>query len=82
MNGHTKKVARMLSKEMDVDEHIQNISFYKLSFFQKLILCRGLKFSIPRPVSAKDIQVSFERAYRTLEVSGLPEDKKEITAAT
>ena len=82
MNGHTKKVARMLSKEMDVDEHIQNISSYKLSFFQKLILCRGLKFSIPRPVSAKDIQVSFERAYRTLEVSGLPEDKKEITAAT
>ena len=69
----------MLSKEMDVDEHVQNISSYKLSFFQKLILCRGLKFSIPRPVPAK---VSFERAYRTLEVSGLPEDKKEITAAT
>ena len=28
MNGHTKKVARMLSREMDVDEHIQNISSY------------------------------------------------------
>ena len=75
MNGHTKKVARMLSREMDVDEHIQNISSYKLSFFQKLILCRGLKFAIPRHVSAKEIQLFFERAYRTLEVGGLSEEK-------
>ena len=81
INGHTKKVARMLSREMDVDEHIQNISSYKLSFFQKLILCCGLKFAIPRHVSAKEIQVSFERAYRTLEVGGLPVKKREITAA-
>ena len=46
MNGHTKKVARMLSREMDVDEHIQSISSYKLSFFQKLILFKALQRSI------------------------------------
>ncbi len=41
------------------------------------MLCRGLNFAIPRPVSAKDIQASFESAYRTLE-HNLDEDKKEL----
>ena len=45
------------------------------------MLCRGLNFAIPRSVSAKDIQASFESAYRTLE-HNLDEDKKELTVAT
>ena len=49
----------------------------KMSFSHKLALCRGLKFAMPtRSVSAKDIQVSFEQAYRLLEVSALPEGPK------
>ena len=71
----------MLSKATNVDEHIKNISSFKLTFFQKLVLCRGLNFAIPRPVSAKDIQASFESAYRALE-HNLDEDKKELTVAT
>ena len=38
--AHTKNIARPLYKETDIDEHIQNISSYDLSFFQKLVLCR------------------------------------------
>jgi hypothetical protein len=42
------------------------------------VLCSGLNFAISRPVSAKDVQASFESAYRTLEHT-LDEDKKELT---
>ncbi|CAB4015534.1 Hypothetical predicted protein, partial [Paramuricea clavata] len=45
------------------------------------IIFPGLSYSEHRPVSAKDIQASFERAYRTLE-HNLDEDKKELTVAT
>ena len=45
MASHTNKIMRLLNKDHDVDKHIQNISSHKLSFFQKLVLCRGLKFS-------------------------------------
>ena len=45
------------------------------------MLCRGLNFAIPRPLSAKDIQATFESAYQTLE-HNLDEDKKELTVAT
>ena len=53
---HTSKISRLLNRDIDVDEHIQNISSYRLSFFDKLVLCRGLKFSIPQSrISAMDI---------------------------
>ena len=81
MTVHTRKISRMLSRATNVDEHIKNISSYKFTFFPKLVLCRGLNFVIPRPVSAKDIQASFESSYRTLE-HNLAEDKKELTVAT
>ncbi|PFX16013.1 hypothetical protein AWC38_SpisGene19737 [Stylophora pistillata] len=68
-------------KEFDVDEHITNISSYRLSFFEKLVLCRGLKFSIAQPVPARDVKASFEKAYWRLEPT-LPEDQKELAAAT
>ena len=61
MNTHTKKTLRLLNIEIDVDEHILNLSSYNLSFFQKLVLCRGLKFAIPQRVSAIDVKASFER---------------------
>ena len=62
MTSHTSKIARLINKEFDVDEHITNISSYRLSFFEKLVLCRGLKFSIAQPVPARDIKASFEKS--------------------
>ena len=81
MSVHTRKISRMLSRATNIDEHVENISSYKLTFFQKLVLCRGLNFAIPRPVSAKEIKASFESTYRALEYS-LDEDKKELTVTT
>ncbi|XP_078355722.1 uncharacterized protein LOC144640479 [Oculina patagonica] len=79
---HTSKIARLLFKDIDVDEHIQNISSYHLTFFDKLVLCRGLKFSIPQPrISAIDILANFEKAYWKIEPT-LPDDKKDLAAAT
>jgi hypothetical protein len=75
MKVHTKKLSRMLSLEMNVDEHIQNISSYHLSFFQKLALCRGLQFSLPSRVDEKEVLASFEKAYYVIE-QNLPDDKK------
>ena len=81
MKVHTKKISRMLSCDTDVDEHINNILSYQLNFFQKLILCRGLKLAYPTHVSEKEIRASFEKTYRTLDPR-LPDDKKDLTAAT
>ena len=81
MKVHTKKIATMLSRETDVDVHSKNISSYRLSFFEKLVLCRGLKFAVPTRVCPKEVQASFESLYHKLEPS-LPEDKKELTATT
>ena len=48
MSGHISKIARMLRRDVDVEEHILNISSHQLTFFQKLVLCRDLKFAIPQ----------------------------------
>ena len=82
MNTHTKKISRLLNIEMDVDEHILNLSSYNLSFFQKLVLCRGLKFAIPQRVSAIDVKASFEKAYWSLEPHLNSDNLKELSAAT
>ena len=63
-------------------EHILNISSYELSFFQKLILCRGLKFAIPQRVSPVEIKASFEKAYWNLERHLPNENLRELAAAT
>ena len=81
MAKHTNKIMKLLNKDHDVDKHIQNISSHKLSFFQKLAFCRGLKFSLPQRISAIDIQASFEKFYWKLERT-LADDMKELTAAT
>ena len=61
MKCHVNKISRLISKKFDVNEHINNMSSYRLSFFEKLILCRGLKFSVLQKVSPIEIQASFER---------------------
>jgi len=81
MNRHVNKISRLLHKNVDVDRHIVNISSYKLSFFEKLVLCRGLKFAFPRKVSSIEIKASFERAYWKLEPT-LPPGLKDLTSAT
>ena len=82
MSGHISKIARMLRRDVDVDEHILNISSHQLTFFQKLVLCRGLKFAIPqRQISAMEIKANFEKAYWQLEPT-LCDDKKELATAT
>ena len=62
MNTHTRKITRLLYRETDVDEHLLNISSYELSFIQKLILCRRLKFAIPQRISPVEVKAGFERA--------------------
>ena len=82
MSGHISKIARMLRRDVDVDEHILNISSHQLTFFQKLVLCRGLKFAIPqRQISAREVKANFEKAYWQLEPT-LCDDKKELAKAT
>lgn len=79
---HASKISRLLNRDIDVDEHIQNILSYRQTFFDKLVLCRGLKFSIPQPqISAMDIQAAFEKVYWKLERT-LPDDRKDLAAAT
>lgn len=63
-------------------KHILNLSSYKLSFFQKLILCRGLKFAFPQQISSIDVMASFEKAYWNLEPHLATEDMKELAATT
>ena len=81
-NTHTRKISRLLYRETDVDEHILNISSYELSFFQKLVLCRGLKFAIPQRASPVEIKASFEKAYWNLERHLPTENLRELAAAT
>ena len=67
MKSHVSKISRLLSKKFDVDEHINNMSSYRLSFFEKLVICRGLKFSLPRKVAPAEIKANFEKAFWKLE---------------
>ena len=82
INTHTRKIARLLYRETDIDEHILNISSYELSFFQKLVLCRGLKFALPQKVSPIDVMATFEKAYWNIEPHLTSDDMKELTATT
>ena len=58
---HVSKLSRLIVNKFDITEHINNMSSYLLSFFEKLIICRGLKFSFPQKVSPIDIEASFEK---------------------
>ena len=78
MKVHAKKLSGMLSLEMNVDERIQNISSYHLTFFQKLALCRGLQFALPSRIDNKEVLASFEKTYHVIK-QNLSDDKKELT---
>ena len=82
MKSHVTKISRLLSKKFDVDEHINNMSSYRLSFFEKLVICRGLKFSLPQKVAPAEIKANFEKAY--WKVEALLEDPvdKELASST
>ena len=79
---HTGKISRLLNMKVDVNEHILNISSYELSFFQRLVLCRGLKFAIPQSVSSINVKASFAKAYWGLEWHLSNDNSKEVAAAT
>ena len=82
MKVHAQKLTRLIYKKVDIDKHINNLSSYRLSFFEKLVLCRGLEFAIPQPTSPRDIQASFEKAYWKLEPLLLSDSKKNLACAT
>ena len=52
------------------------VSSYRLSFFQKLVLWRGLNFAFPQRILPREIQATFEKAYWKLELK-LSSDNKE-----
>ena len=82
MKCHVNKLSCLISKKFEVNEHINNMSSYRLSFFEKLILCRGLKFSLPQKVSPIEIQASFEKAYWRIEPLLQDADEKELASST
>ena len=61
---------------------MQNISAHELSFFQRLVLCRSLKFAFTQRLSSIEVKASFEKAYWSLEHHLENEDLKELAAAT
>ena len=60
------------------------MSSYRLSFFEKLIICRGLKFSLTQKVSSidHDGQASFEKAYWRIEPLLEENDKELVSSAS
>ena len=79
---HQHKLSRLLSKNFSF-EHIDNRSSYNLSFYEKLVLCRGLDFAVPHKSDSNKIRTSFDQA--AVQVSqSLDNDvhKKEILVAS
>jgi len=52
---HTNNLSRLFSRTFDTNQHINNTSSYRLSFFEKLIICRGLKSCLTQKVSPIEI---------------------------
>ncbi|XP_068759489.1 uncharacterized protein [Montipora capricornis] len=82
MKSHVSKISRLLSKKFDVDEHINNMSSYRLSFFEKLVICRGLKFSLPQKVAPAEIKANFEKAFWKLQPLIKDPVDKELASST
>ena len=82
MRSHVNKITRLISKKFDVNEHINNMSSYRLSFFERLVICRELKFSLPQRVSPIDVLASFEKAYWKIEPLLEDPDKRELASST
>ena len=82
MKGHVSKISRLISKKIDVNEHIKNLSSYQLSFFEKLVICRGLKFSLPQKVSSIEVLASFEKGFWNIESLLQDPTLKELASST
>ena len=80
MKSHVSKISHLLSKKFDVNEHINNMFSYRLSFFKKLVICGGLKFSLPQKVASAEIKANSERTY--LKVKPLVEDPNDKELAS
>ena len=65
-----------------MNEHIKDMSSYRLSFFQKLVICRGLKFSVPQKVAPSEIKANFEKAYWKVEPLLEDPNDKELASST
>lgn len=81
MKSHIEKISRLLSKEYDISEHLTNILSYNLTFFEKLVISRSLKFAFLQKVSAMDVQVCFETLYFRIKNS-LSQTLNELANAT
>ena len=51
---------------------------YELTFFQKLVLCRDLKFALPQKAPPIDVMATFENVYWKIEPHLASDDMKEI----
>lgn len=49
------KICCFILKKFDVDEYIKNIFLYCLLFFEKFVICRGLKFFLLQKVLLIDV---------------------------
>ncbi|XP_068674388.1 uncharacterized protein [Montipora foliosa] len=58
------------------------MSSYNLSFFEKLILSRGLNFALPQKVEAREVKESFEQLYWRIEPKLANSDTKDLTSTT
>ncbi|XP_068742485.1 uncharacterized protein [Montipora capricornis] len=58
------------------------MSSYNLSFFEKLILSRGLNFALPQKVEAREVKASFEQLYWRIEPKLANSDTKDLTSTT
>ena len=65
-----------------MNEHIKDMSPYRLSFFEKVVICRGLKFSVPQKVAPSEIKTNFVKAYWKVEpLLEDPNDKELASSA-
>ena len=81
MSVHTRKISRLLTTDTNIDEHIKNIFSYRLRFCQKLVLSRGLNFTLPQRTLSREIHATFETAYWKLEPKLNDSGKRELAAA-
>ena len=58
------------------------MSSYLLSFFEKLVICRGLKFSLPQKVAPAEIKANFEKGYWKVEQLLEDPGDKELASST
>ena len=85
ISRHTKKIARMMACKTDINKHINNLSSAHLSFFEKLVISRGLKFALPQHTSSStnEILASFEKVCRTLDRSNsISTEEKQLAFTT